>query len=217
MKWPTDPYLTYNDLNVTNEGMPQLYANLSKNSTIPSVSGGVLWSDEVNKVFYQFGGEYQDSPQPFDALSSFDAVLNQWNQTEMPDSYNRVSWGSGVSVNDRAEGYYFGGWMNNRTIPGWSGNPMATSNLIRYDMIKGAFSNNTGPDSTGRAEGYMVFLPASDAGLLVYFGGILDYQNGTMTASPMSTIYVYDILSTNWYTQAANGDVPVARRRFCAV
>jgi hypothetical protein len=198
--------------------MPQLYANLSKNSTVPDVSGAVLWTDTTNKVFYQFGGEYQDSPQPVDAILSFDALLNQWNQTFIPDEYNRVSWGAGVSVNDRAEGYFLGGWMSNRTTPGWTGPPIATNSLIRYDMVQNKLTNNTGPDDAGRAEGVMVYLPASDDGLLIHFGGILDLNhNGTMSASPMSTIHVYDILSARWYTQTATGNVPPSRRRFCAV
>jgi hypothetical protein len=213
-----DPYLLYNDLNVDNHGMPELYANLTKNSTVPDVSGGILFTDEVNKVFYQFGGEYQDLPQDFDSLFSYDAVANGWNQVSVPKDLKRVSWGAGVSVNDTAEGYYLGGWMNNRTTPGWSESPRATSNLIRYNMLKNEFTNSTGPDETGRAEGTMVYLPASDAGLLIYFGGILDpFHNGTTIPSPMSTIWIYDILSAKWYSQTASGDIPMARRRFCAV
>ncbi|KAF2424874.1 hypothetical protein EJ08DRAFT_723414 [Tothia fuscella] len=213
----SNPYLLYNDLRVSTGGMPQLYTNLSKNSTVPAVSGGVLWSDTTNKVFYQFGGEYQDSPRPIDVLSAFDTVLNQWNSTNVSDNFNQVSWGAGVSVNHRAEGYYLGGWMNNKTTPGWSGPPLATSRLIRYNMVQNRITNITGPDDTGRAEGVMVYLPASDDGLLIYFGGVLDpYRNSTMTAFPMDTIHIYDMLSANWYTQKASGDVPASRRRFCA-
>jgi hypothetical protein len=198
--------------------MPQPYDNVTKNATVPTVSGGVLWEDTVNKVFFQFGGEYQDHPQPFSSLFFFDALLNQWNQTSVPANYQRVAWGAGVSADSRAEGYYLGGWMNNLTTPGWSGVPLATSKLIRYDMTENTFTNNTGPDSTGRAEGTMVYIPASESGLLIYFGGVLDpYRNGTVMPSPMSVIYIYDITSSKWYTQVASGNIPQARRRFCAV
>jgi hypothetical protein len=213
-----DLYLLYASLTTVKDGMPQQYANLTKSSTTPDISGGVLWADEVNKVFYQFGGEYQGSSQPFDALSMYDVLLEQWNQTNIPDDLNRVSFGAGLAVNDRAEGYYLGGWMSSQTMPGWTGNPIATSNLIRYDMIKHTFTNNTGPNAAGRAEGVMVYLPAGDSGLLAYFGGIVDpSRNGTMVASSMSTIYIFDILSGKWYTQTASGNVPDSRRRFCAV
>jgi hypothetical protein len=63
----------------------------------------------------------------------------------------------------------------------------------------------------------MVYIPASYSGLLVYFGGVTVFNgNGTSLSASMSTIHVYDILSSKWYTQTAVGDVPLARRRFCA-
>jgi hypothetical protein len=192
--------------------MPQLYANLSKNSTIPSVSGGVLWADEVNKVLYQFGGDYRDKAQSFDSFSIYDALLEQWNQTSLPDELDHVSYGAGVSVNDRAEGYFFGGWIGHRA------KPTTTGGLIRYDMIQNQFRNYTGPDDAGRAEGVLLYIPASDDGMLVYFGGITDpSRNGTIGVSPMDKIIVYDILSARWYTQTAGGDIPAPRRQFCAV
>jgi hypothetical protein len=169
--------------------MPPLYANLSKNNTVPSVSGGILWADEVNKVFYQYGGEFtSDSPSDF-TLFSYDTILNQWNQTDTPNDIQRVSWGAGVAVNDRAEGYYLGGYLSSKSVPGWGGNPFTTSGLIKYDMVGNRWTNNTGPDNVGKAEGVMVYLPASDGGLLVYFGGILDpYRNGTVIGVSLTNI-----------------------------
>lgn len=162
--------------------MPQLYSNLTKNSTIPSVSGGILWTDEANKVFYLYGGEFQTAPEAFE-LWMYDTVLNQWNLTNnVPPDVQRVSWGAGASLNDLGFGFYYGGWMNNQTIPGWSGNPLATNSLIKYDMNQNQWTNITGPDDLmGRAEGIMNYLPASDGGMLVYFGGVTDpYRNGTV-------------------------------------
>lgn len=200
--------------------MPQLYSNLSKNSTVPDVSGGILWADEVNKIFYQYGGEFQGSPEDF-SLWAYDIILDQWNQTStssaQQSNIQRVAWGSGVAVNEIAMGYYLGGWLSNSTVPGWGGDAMMTSTFVQYDMIANDWTNNTGPDSTGRAEGAMVFLPASDRGLLIYFGGIMDqFGNGTVMGSNMSTIFIYDLASNKWYTQTATGDIPGERRRFCA-
>lgn len=94
---------------------------------------------------------------------------------------------------------------------------MATSSLIKFDYDRGVWTNSTGPDDTPRAEGVMVYIPASDDGLLVYFGGaIAPYYNDTILESTMDTIYVYDIASARWYTQTAGGNVPPSRRRFCA-
>jgi hypothetical protein len=128
-----------------------------------------------------------------------------------------VSWAAGVSVSDLGKGYAYGGWISNSSQPGWTGDAVAQPNLIKYDMDSGVWTNNTGPDAIPRAEGVMVYIPASNSGLLVYFGGLATpYNNGTIVDSPMSTIFVYDIAEGKWYTQTATGQVPESRRRFCA-
>jgi hypothetical protein len=122
-----------------------------------------------------------------------------------------------VSISERGEGYYYGGWNSNATTPGYTGDPIAVSNLVKYNMDTNVWTTSTGPDPTPRAEGVMVYLPASDGGLLVYFGGISQpYGNSTTVGVPMSTIFIYDIASSKWYNQTASGDVPDMRRRFCA-
>ncbi|KAF4631207.1 hypothetical protein G7Y89_g6917 [Cudoniella acicularis] len=106
--------------------------------------------------------------------------------------------------------------LSNSSVLGWSGPPSATSSLIEYDMDTSTWSNSSGPDSTPRAEGTMVYIPASDDGFLVYFGGVTTpCNNSTVIASPMDTIYVYDIASSELYTQTAGGNVPHPRRQFC--
>ncbi len=198
-------------------GMPKLN-ELSKNASIPDVSGGILWSDDINKRFYLFGGDYNGvSPDIFN-LFSYDVINNYWVSFGQPSSpISRVSWGAGVGVSDRGEGYYYGGWMSNASVPGWTGDPIAKSNMIKYDMDTNVWTNSSGPDTTPRAEGVMVYLPASDGGMLIYFGGITTpYGNSTMVGMPMATILVYDIAGSRWYTQTATGDIPGMRRRFCA-
>lgn len=181
-----DTWLLYSDLNTTTQGpgMPEQFANLTKNSTVPSVSGGVLWADNVNKCFYQFGGEYQSDPTDF-SFWTYDTRLNQWNESSPKSnvaSLSRVAHGAGTQVEDYGYGYYLGGYINNLTSPGWKGGQITTSNLISYDFSAGQLNNNSGPpDSYGRAEGQMVYLPASDGGLLIYFGGVEDpNRNGTV-------------------------------------
>ena len=216
----TDTWELYYDLTTdpTGIGVPKLYANLTKNSSIPDVSGGILWADDVNKRFYLYGGDYNGiTPNPPNLLS-YDVLYNQWDSFGTPDqSIQCVSWGGGAGISDLGQGYILGGWLSNNSIPGWTGGPQATSTLLKYQMDGGIWTNNTGPDTTPRAEGVMVYLPASHSGLLIYFGGITQpYQNETTIGVPMSTIYVYDIQSSKWYTQNATGDIPLARKRFCA-
>ncbi|KAH7377909.1 hypothetical protein DE146DRAFT_682658 [Phaeosphaeria sp. MPI-PUGE-AT-0046c] len=67
------------------------------------------------------------------------------------------------------------------------------------DFTTGDLRNNTHPDGIGQAEGQMMYLPVSYGGLLVYFGGIEDtYRMGATLL------------------QTATGDIPLARRQFCA-
>jgi hypothetical protein len=179
-----DTWLLYSDLNSTTQdaGQPQQYANLTKNSSVPSVSGGILWADNVNKCFYLYGGEFQSNPEDF-TFWAYDTILNQWNETKYTsnsNNINRVSYGAGATLGELGVGFYYGGWMSSQSIPGWQGPRIASSNLIRYDFSAGTLNNNSGPDTTGRAEGSMVYLPASDGGLLVYFGGVEDpNKNGS--------------------------------------
>lgn len=214
----TNTWLLYNDLDDSASGMPQLHADLNKTRNVPDLSGGVLWADEVNKVLYLYGGEYTDAtPEAFSPWA-YDILLNQWNQTDVSAAagIQRVSYGAGVTVNETGIGYYLGGWLNNNTVPGWGAEPMLTSNLIIYDFVNDAWTNNTGYDQTGRGEGVMVYLPASDKGLLVYFGGVIDpFDNGTVVGDALSNIYIYDIASTKWYKQTATGEIPDMRRKFC--
>jgi hypothetical protein len=215
----TDTWLLYNDLNVDNDnGMPQLYANLSKNGSIPDLSGGTLWADEVNKRMFLFGGESYQAPAVNFKLLAYDPIYNQWDSFGPPSSdVNNVAWGAGVTVSERGEGYYYGGWMSNTTTPGWTGDAMGSTGFVKYDMDSNLFTNSTGPDNIPRAEGVMLYIPASDRGLLIYFGGaVMPYFNSTANPALMSDIYIYDIGIGNWYVQQATGDIPNPRRRFCA-
>lgn len=215
-----DTWLLYQELDqVATVGMPPLYANLSKNSSIPDVSGGILWADDVNKRFYLFGGEYyQEPPTPFN-MYSYDVLYNQWDSFGPPQqtTINPVSYGAGVAISERGLGFYYGGWMSNSSVPGWTGPPVATSNMIVYDMDQNSWTNNTGPDWVRRADGSMNYIPASDGGMLVYFGGSTDvYQNGTVEGQEMDQIFLYDVLSSKWYSQKTTGTTPQMRRRFCS-
>jgi len=46
----TNVNLLYADFDVNNDGMPQEYNNLTKPASVPSVDGGILWEDKINKV-----------------------------------------------------------------------------------------------------------------------------------------------------------------------
>lgn len=99
-----DQGLLYDNLELITGGMPTQYANLSKNSSIPDVAGGILWADEVNKIFYLYGGEFSSTPQDFQ-LWGYDVILNQWNlSAPSATPVERLSYGAGVAVNELALG-----------------------------------------------------------------------------------------------------------------
>jgi hypothetical protein len=219
------------DLGTTNQGAPTILTNFTRNNTEPAVAGGALWGDSVNMALYLFGGQTTGHGHPHgghgghDGFSLFDLNLNQWNHSQGDRGQggggggfrqHKVSWGASTSVDELGQGYFLGGWRENRTAPSAVGQ-RASSHLLRYDMTSGSFTNLSGPDHVGRAEGVMIFLPVSDAGLLVYIGGVLDPQrNGSVVPAPMEIVHVFDIATTTWYSQRASGDIPPVRRRFCA-
>ncbi|KAH6662118.1 hypothetical protein B0J14DRAFT_571231 [Halenospora varia] len=221
----SNTFLGYHDLTKSPLGVdfPPLVANLSKNSSVPSVSGGQLWPDAVNKKFYLFGGEVSLAPSAPN-LFSYDILNDQWESLGSPDkNIQSVSWAASVGVSTLGQGYSLGGYLNNATVPNWGSNQFATSQLIRYDMDARTWTNSSGPDGIngpGTAEGAMVYVPASNGGMLVHFGGVLVQANGTTSAKPMSTIHIYDIKSSIWYKQTATGPtaggIPADRRKFCA-
>ncbi|KAH7629335.1 hypothetical protein B0T09DRAFT_154672 [Sordaria sp. MPI-SDFR-AT-0083] len=213
----SNQFLLYSDLKHETEGMPNVYANLSKNATIPSVSFGILWEDSVNKWLYSYGGESQSSARNF-ILYGYDILNNYWTSFGPPSSSGTItplSHGGGVSISERGEAFYYGGWFSENSVPEWSGTRRASDRLIKYDMDKREFSNLTGPDSIRRAEGTMIYLPISDGGMLAYFGGVRDNGNGTASPQPLDTIYMYDLANTKWYTQKTSGRAPEDRRLFC--
>jgi hypothetical protein len=80
--------------------------------------------------------------------------------------------GAGATVHDKGKGYYYGGYLTNASVPGHESQPIPLSSLVVYNMIENTLKNYTHPDGIPRAEGVMVYVPAGDAGFLVYFGGV---------------------------------------------
>ncbi|KAF5265139.1 hypothetical protein FOXYS1_4050 [Fusarium oxysporum] len=219
--------------------MPQIHANLSKNVSVPSVHGGALWADDVNYRLFLFGGEFFSGSPTTSNFMSYDIWYDQWDDFGPPsDDIKRVSYGAATTVKERGEGqvdgfpgsgglytitstdlvrYYYGGYLSRASVPDWSGERRATSDLIRYQMDSDTWAKLSGPDDIKRAEGVMTFIPASDRGMLVYFGGFQDPgDNGTMVSQPLDEIFLYDMISNKWHVQKANGTIPESRGRFCA-
>lgn len=126
----SDPFFLFSDLESSPVGMPQMYANLSKNATVPNMVGGILWEDTLNKRIYMYGGDsYGTPPSPF-YLYAYDIMCNHWDSFGPPTGAASIiptSWGAGVSIPERGEAYYYGGFFSNLSAPGWTG-----KTLTRY-------------------------------------------------------------------------------------
>ncbi|KAK5655803.1 hypothetical protein OQA88_5341 [Cercophora sp. LCS_1] len=214
-----NPFFIYSDLDTQTERMPTLRSNLSKDASVPNVAGGVLWEDSVNKRLFLFGGETFGTPIPF-TLYSYDILEDKWGPFGEPQQSSNImptSYGAGVSVSSRGEAYYYGGWISASSMVGWKGEKQATDRLVKYHMDTNRWTNLAGPDNIPRAEGSMVYIPAGDDGMLVYFGGIQDPQkNGTSIPQPLDQIFLFDIANSKWYGQRTTGRTPENRRQFCA-
>jgi hypothetical protein len=149
------------------------------------VSGGVLWPDNTNKLFYLFGGEYNEvkDVRPFTNLWFFDVLNDTWIRAKPSDNQISISWpafGSGT-ITEGGTAYYYGGYLNNKTVFKWGNtNPLMLNSLVSFDMNTQTWSNRT-HNTTPRAEGMLHYLPASRSGMLVYFGGLQTNPNGEVT------------------------------------
>lgn len=168
-----------------------------------------------------FGGEDTSGLTTSDfTLHSYDIAYNKWDNYGEPDigSLKIASYGAGVGISETGQGYYYGGWITNASMKGWTQGKTMSSAFYKfeYDTNK-TTAPNTPDDGLPRAEGAMVWIPAGDSGLLVYFGGLVDSnKNNDPGPQSLDEIFIFDPSSNTWYTQNATGDIPHDRRRFCA-
>ncbi|KAH7129156.1 hypothetical protein EDB81DRAFT_846090 [Dactylonectria macrodidyma] len=217
----SNTWLGYHDLDKLVDEWPDLIIDLNKNDSIPVVSGGVLWGDDVNKRFYLYGGEWNVGyAQEFYHILSYDILYDTWDDFGLPrinPPPKIASFGAGVGVSQTGMGYYYGGWISNSSMSGWTQPRTMSSNLYTYAYDSEKFAQGASPDDKPRAEGAMVWIPAGDPlGLLIYMGGVVSPDgNGTEAPQPFDEIFVFDATGNSWSTQTATGEIPQNRRQFC--
>jgi hypothetical protein len=220
-----DTWLGFHDLkNLTLRGgelWPNLNISLSKDpNMIPTVHGGVLWGDSVNKRFFVFGGEDTAGFASNDFhLLSYDILYDKWDdfgRMEMASPPNISAYGAGVGVSETGQGFYYGGWISNASMRGWPQGRTMSSGFYKYEYDSNTTTIANAPDELPRAEGALLWIPAGDTGLLVYFGGVVssDGSGTTEAPQPLDEIFVYDPSTNAWETQKATGDIPQNRRQF---
>jgi hypothetical protein len=145
--------------------------------------------------------------------------------------------GAGFSVSALGRGWYFGGHLDSYTTPRWSDTTprLYLKSFIEYTFpgdSNPAISGLTGPAGsegawrniteagiqdlagfTERADGLLVYIPGFGAS-----GVLLSLAGGTNdTFTQMNEVDVYDIATSNWYSQATSGPTPEIRVNPCAV
>lgn len=112
----------------------------------------------------------------------YDAVYNTWNESSASPIDSTTAHGAGAVDPNQGVGYYYGGWKTVRTTYNAGGDTII-SDLVSYGFDNQVFKRMSFGDSTPRAEGTLYYLPVSDAGMLIYFGGIQQTSNGTAAVS----------------------------------
>ncbi|KAI1276776.1 hypothetical protein F5Y07DRAFT_129300 [Xylaria sp. FL0933] len=157
----------------------------------------------------------------------------------------RAAEGAGVSVPELGLSWYFGGRVDWATTQGWSNQIPRVYLKSLLEFTHPGYSNkqvqslqNSGAPDSGayrnitwageqnqdgfaeRADGVLVYVPGwGPGGILLGLGGGVVGDNDTTDAfSSMTTIDVYDIVSSQWYHQETSGDEkPSVRVNPCAV
>lgn len=175
----------------------------------------------MNKRFYLYGGEWNGgfSQEPYRVLS-YDILYDKWDDFGAPNINpppKIASYGAGVGVSETGMGYYYGGWISNASMSGWTQPRTMTSNFYTYSYDTGRFTQAASPDKNARAEGTMTWIPAGDSlGLLVYMGGVVDTEsNGTVAPQSFDEVFVFDAQGNSWSSQTTTGEIPQNRRQFC--
>ncbi|KAF2820057.1 hypothetical protein CC86DRAFT_245247, partial [Ophiobolus disseminans] len=211
----TNDQFLYSDLLVLSNALPAVKATPQLDEkTVPSIAGGALWSDEINGRFYAFGGYLSaGDPSPFQTWT-YDTLQSKWSAvTTTGDKMVYVARGMSAIAPDAGTAFYLGGYHDNRTDQSWTAPRSYSSSLVEFDMVNRKYTNHSGPNDSGRGEGLAVFVPASNTGLLIYFGGVV--QAKRTKELTWQNIWIYDISLKKWYQQIATGDIPEARSRFC--
>ncbi|KAF3192859.1 hypothetical protein TWF225_011649 [Orbilia oligospora] len=94
--------------------------------------------------------------------------------------------------------------------------------LVKLNLSNGEISVEDTGDMPALVGSQMSWYPIGKKGVLVSIGGEMIDSSGRIRSMPMENIWVYDILSSKWYSQIAipADDVqglPIDRKFFCAV
>lgn len=114
-EWFIDDALLCSDLLALYNWLPDMTAGLTKNISVASVSGGVLWADEVNKRPFGFGGYFPDSPSSPFATWSYRTDHDTWDVVTTNSDPSYLAYGMGAVAPEAGVGHYLRGYQENQT------------------------------------------------------------------------------------------------------
>lgn len=197
-----------------------------ESSMFPLSRRPVLWySDKSNTLFSWAGWGYGTAPQGLWELDLTDSGIpnGQWSTGPAPNAAITPTWASAYTAID-GNMYSLGGVAQFS-----SGLAYPTPGLVESIEATNQWTNTTAPDQSNSAFGAAIAAPSFGTdGVIVYIGGAdlssLDiaggFLSGTYDTTPdqdMSSIYVYDIGTKQFFNQPADGEIPLPKQGFCAV
>ncbi|KAF3934229.1 hypothetical protein ABW20_dc0109220 [Dactylellina cionopaga] len=214
-----------------NNNIDVLYASgllkvVDKPSGGGTSSGGAifnyLWSDPRGgkSNFVQFGGRTGKGVQPDDPLFTYDTASGDSNNLSLRVLDTKVFDGAYLNPHHGAAAqspdgvaYYLGGM---------DGNGKYLKQLVKLDLNSGEISVEETGNLPAVVGSQMTWYPIGKKGILVTIGGEMLDSSGRIRTMPIENIWVYDILSSKWYSQVASPaddtqGLPIDRKYFCAV
>ncbi|KAK6340373.1 hypothetical protein TWF730_002133 [Orbilia blumenaviensis] len=234
-----NPYLYSLDLsesiivagNTSNNRIDQLWDDgrlklIEKPTNAGTSSGGTLfnykWSDPRGgrSQFVQFGGRTGDGADLEGPLFEYNTQDSEFDEFTVRAKTDDIIEGGYLNPHHGAAaqsldgfGYYLGGM---------DATGKYLKQLVKLNLSNGEISVEDTGDMPALVGSQMSWYPVGKKGILVSIGGEMIDASGRIRSIPMETVWVYDILSSKWYSQIATpaDDVqglPLDRKFFCAV
>ncbi|CAL5867379.1 uncharacterized protein PFLUO_LOCUS1597 [Penicillium psychrofluorescens] len=235
--------------NFSNVLNPMSIAGGAGSNIDPTYIDGAMFANDDE--FYLYGGAA--IPPSNDEVPSGNTVLGyeayqygatiqdwepMWWTEDLPDNVTTyITNGAGASAPSENLGFYFSGMhapdWGSFTYPPYLANTTAdTFTTVNMSVMRSeTWDTDTLPSYIkGRANAEIVWVPVSEAGVLVAIGGVVDPAglfeslnssqealNKDLSPTFMEMVSVYDVNTKTWYLQNTTGDTPPQLTEFCSV
>ncbi|KAI5806806.1 hypothetical protein DFH27DRAFT_550107 [Peziza echinospora] len=165
---------------------------------------------------------------PKGSTFTYNTKTRKWSSVPFEENTQRISSVSyGVSVRNRL-GFTIGGEYVNEGITEYNatvslpspikGGPLVDT-MTTYNFKTGEYKLTLPPDELRQSShGHFLNLDrVGKEGVMAFVGGKQRLTNGTTRNRDLDKIYLYDVGSESWFSQAATGDIPIGRHDTCMI